>query len=129
MPRVLIDTHALIWWLAGDERLSLSARRQMGRTGGTVLVSAASGWEIATKRRKGKLPDPEGVLDDLRRQIAQQGFEEMPISLEHAERAGALPHPHADPFDRMLAAQAQAEGIAIVSRDEVFELFGVKRIW
>ena len=127
--RILLDTHALIWWLAGDDRLTLSARRWMARPGREVFVSAASGWEIATKRRLGKLPDPAGVLDDLRGHVARQGFTPLPITLDHAARAGAFDVAHRDPFDRMLAAQAQAEGVAIVSRDNVFEAFGVKRVW
>jgi PIN domain nuclease of toxin-antitoxin system len=126
---LLLDTHALLWWLAGDARLSAPARAAIRDSAATVWVSAASAWEIATKVRLGKLADPHGVSDTLSAHIAAQGFRELPITLEHGRRAGKLPGPHKDPFDRMLIAQAQAEGLAIVSVETTFEAYGVERAW
>lgn len=126
--RVLIDTHVFLWWLAGDRRLSRRARTVLEDEETVVLVSAASAWEIATKVRIGKLPDADVVASDVSAAIAGQGFEELPVRVLHAQRAGELPGPHRDPLDRMLAAQAQIEGVPIVSADAVFDTFGVKRI-
>jgi len=127
--RVLLDTHALLWWLAGDRRLSPAARAAIGDASAAVFVSAASSWEIATKVRLGKLSDPHGVADALGAHVAAQGFRELPITLDHGRRAGKLPGDHKDPFDRMLIAQAQAEGLAIVSIETPFDAYGVERMW
>ena len=127
--RLLLDTHALLWWLTGDPHLSAAARRVIGQTSAMAFVSAASAWEIATKVRLGRLDDPQGVTDSLGAHIRAQGFRELPITLEHGRRAGKLPGPHKDPFDRMLIAQAQSEGLAIVSNDEAFDPYGVVRVW
>ena len=127
--RMLLDTHALIWWLSGDARLSPAAHQAVATDGAEVLVSAASAWELATKVRLGKLSDPHGVADALGEHIASQGFRELAITLEHGRRAGSLPGPHKDPFDRMLIIQAQAEGVAVVSNDGVFDAYGIPRIW
>lgn len=127
--KVLLDTHALLWWLAGDERLSLPARDAIGNPSTTVLVSAASAWEIATKVRIGKLPGAAEVAPELGRHLADQGFVELAITLAHGQRAGLLPGPHKDPFDRMLVAQSQAEAVPLVSNETVFDSYGVPRIW
>jgi len=127
--RVLLDTHALLWWLAGDERLSEAARSWIGDEASDVLVSAASAWEIATKVRIGKLPGAAAVVSELGQHILDQGFAELAITVGHGQRAGLLPGPHKDPFDRMLAAQAQAENLPIVSNDPVFDHYGVRRLW
>ncbi len=127
--RVLLDTHALIWWVAGDKSLSVRARRAIGDEDNEIFVSAASAWEVATKYRIGKLPGAGPLAVDFAREIRQQRFVAMPISLEHAQVAGALPGEHKDPFDRMLIAQAQEEKMALVSNDRVFDAFGVKRVW
>ena len=94
-----------------------------------ILVSAACAFEIATKARIGKLPGALAVASDVGGCIASQGFVAMPISVEHAERAGRLPGPHRDPFDRLLIAQSQAEGLPIASVDEAFDMYGVTRFW
>ena len=92
-------------------------------------MSAASAWEIATKVRLGKLPTAADLASDFSGQIEREGFHLLPISAEHGIRAGLLPGPHKDPFDRMLIAQAQAENIAIVSNEAVFESYGINRLW
>lgn len=127
--RLLLDTHAFLWWLAGNTRLPMSARRAIEDPENDVIVSAASAWEIATKHRIGKLSEAAAVAQDVAGAIASQGFEELPITVEDAERAGRLPGPHGDPFDRMLIAQAVARGLALVSIDRVFDKYGVRRVW
>ncbi len=127
--RLLLDTHALLWWLTGDAGMSRAARGAIAAAQAEVFVSAASGWEIATKVRLGKLADPRGVTEALGKHVAAQGFRELAITLEHGRRAGALPGPHRDPFDRMLVAQAQAEDLVVVSVDRVFDEYRVRRLW
>ena len=127
--RVLLDTHALLWWLSDDASLPGSARKIIALPGNSVLVSAASAWEIATKVRIGKLPGATDLASDFAAHLDQEGFEVLPISLEHALRAGLLPGPHRDPFDRMLIAQAQSENIPLVSNDAVFDNYKIRRIW
>ncbi len=127
--RALLDTHTFLWWLADDRRLSRRARAVIARAGNELLFSAASAWEIATKVRLGKLADPAGLAEQLGAQLAEEGFVELAITVEHGRRAGALPAHHKDPWDRMLVAQAQAEGIAIVSNERIFERYGVERVW
>ena len=127
--RVLLDTHAFLWWLDGDRRLSVRARRVIGADENTVFVSSASAWEISTKIRIGKLPGATQVAADIPACIIGQRFESLNISIIHAQRAGALPGQHRDPFDRMLAAQAQVESLPIVTKDPIFDDFGVTRIW
>jgi PIN domain nuclease of toxin-antitoxin system len=118
--RLLLDTHALLWWLA-DEGLSAQAREAIADPANFVAVSAASAWEISIKKTLGKLLAP----DDLEQQIRAGGFVGMPISITHAVAAGALARHHEDPFDRMLIAQAFAEGLTVVTRDERFNDYGV----
>jgi PIN domain nuclease of toxin-antitoxin system len=127
--RVLLDTHALLWWLDGDRRLPVKVRRLLGDTDTTVLVSAASAWEITTKARLGKLPGALEVAADVASCIVSQGFVGLAISIAHAQRAGNLPGPHRDPFDRMLIAQAQAEDLPLVTNEQGFEHYGVRRFW
>jgi PIN domain nuclease of toxin-antitoxin system len=127
--RVLLDTHALLWWFAGDPQLSATAYAAIDDAANDVIVSAASAWEIATKVRIGKLPDHAGIANDLSTHIAAQGFSSLAITIEHGQRAGLLPGPHRDPFDRMLIAQAHAEGVTLVSNEEIFDSYGVSRIW
>ena len=95
----------------------------------TVLVSAASAWEVATKVRLGKLAGAAGLAADFASYIEREGFEPLPISMDHAARAGLLAGAHKDPFDRMLIAQAQAENLALVSNEDVFDAYGVRRLW
>ena len=127
--RLLLDTHAFLWWLAGSGRLSQPARRAIEDEANDVLISAASAWEIATKQRLGKLPGAEALARDLRGAIAGQGFAELPITVEDAARAGALPGSHRDPFDRMLIAQALSADCVLVSREPLFDSYGVRRLW
>lgn len=127
--RLLLDTHALLWWLDGDARLSKRARAAIGDPRTTCLVSAASAWEITTKARLGKLPGAREVAADVVGCLRAQLFTPLDITMGHAQRAGSLPGAHRDPFDRMLIAQAQAENLPLVSNDEVFDGFGVVRIW
>ena len=126
--KVLLDTHVLLWWLGGESKLSRRARHTIQNQETTVLVSAASAWEIAIKTKAGKL-DAGPLVANFHNELAQEGFSELPISSDHAIRAGLLEGPHRDPFDRMLAAQAQAENLAVISKDSFFDAFGVRRIW
>ena len=126
---VLLDTHAFLWWIADSGRLSGPARTVIADELNDIVVSAASAWEIATKFRIGKLPGCEAVATDVAGHIAGQGFVELAIGVADAERAGRLPGPHRDPFDRMLAAQALARELPVVSVDPVFDGFGVIRLW
>jgi len=125
---VLLDTHVLLWWLEGGMRLSRRARNVIQNQKTTVLVSAASAWEIAIKSHMGRLEAGPLVID-FRAEIEEEGFGELPIYSQHAIRAGLLRGKHKDPFDRMLVAQAQAESLVMVSRDELFDQYGVRRIW
>ena len=127
--RLLLDTHAFLWWLDGNRRLPKRARALISEEANIIFVSAASAWEISTKSRLGKLPGAIDVAADLARIITAQAFTPLDITILHAQRAGHLPGEHRDPFDRMLAAQAQIEDLPIISNDEAFARFGVERIW
>lgn len=127
--RLLLDTHALIWWLAGDEALSTHARMVIGDEQNSVAVSAASAMEIATKYRIGKLPDAAILARDFEAIIAEQGFTELAITVRHARLAGEMNIAHKDPFDRLLIAQAQAEDMMLVSNETQFDGFAVNRLW
>jgi len=127
--RLLLDTHALIWWLAGDEALSRHAREAITDEANPVFVSAASAMEVATKFRIGKLPGAALLAQGFEAIIAGQGFAELAISVHHARLAGEMAIPHKDPFDRLLIAQAQAEDMVLVSNEVVFDGFGVRRLW
>ena len=127
--RLLLDTHAFLWWLAGNERLTLTARRAISDESNVKLVSAASAWEITTKHRLGKLPVAEEFVADIGAAIAGEGFEELPITVSDAARAGSLPGPHRDPFDRMIIAQALSGNLTLVSIESVFDQYGVHRLW
>jgi len=122
MRRLLLDTHTFLWWLADDDKLGSLARSEIGKAENDVYVSAASIWEISIKRAIHKLDAPE----DLENIVIQEGFQELPISLFHAEQAGLLVKHHNDPFDRMLIAQASAEGLTIVTKDPSFPAYGVR---
>lgn len=126
-PKLLLDTHALIWWAISDKRLSKKVRRLMENEQTRVFVSSASAWEIATKVRLGKLT--WSIPGSVESYCRNQGFELLAISFGHAERAGSWPQEHGDPFDRMLAAQSDKERIPVATNDPKFELFGVATIW
>jgi PIN domain nuclease of toxin-antitoxin system len=125
----LLDTHAFLWWLAGDDSLSAAARTAIADEGNGVFVSAASALEITVKHRIGKLPGVAAIVADIVGAVVNQGFIGLPISLRHGQVAGALPGPHRDPFDRMLIAQAMLENLVLVSNEEPFDAYGVGRLW
>lgn len=118
--KLLLDTHALLWWLA-DVQLAARAIEAVEDPGNLVAVSAASVWEISIKRAQGKVR----AGDDLVSAISDSGFEPLPVTFHAADRAGALPPHHRDPFDRMLIAQAQLEDLTIVTRDRRFDAYDV----
>jgi PIN domain nuclease of toxin-antitoxin system len=120
----LLDTHALLWWLFDDPRLGTAAREAVADPLNVVYVSAVSVWEVAIKRAMGKLRAP----DDLAVQVDAAGFERLPIGFDHAERVGALPRHHRDPFDRLLVAQAQVEGATLVTGDRALAAYDVPRL-
>jgi PIN domain nuclease of toxin-antitoxin system len=128
-PSLLLDTHALLWWLAEPEKLSMPARAAIGDPAAKVFVSAASGWELATKARLGKLPGAEGLLQDLPSLLQNQGFQPLAVQLHHGVHAGGYPQAHRDPFDRLLAAQAELEGLQLVSLDPALATFPCRLLW
>jgi PIN domain nuclease of toxin-antitoxin system len=115
--------------LTDDPALTRPVRKVIADTKNTIIVSAASAWEIATKVRLGKLPSAAGLAADFIPLLEREGFTSLPILPEHGIRAGLLPGSHKDPFDRMLIAQAQAEGCPILSNETAFDAYGVRRIW
>ena len=125
MRRLLLDTHALLWWLTDDPALSTPARDALADPGNELLVSAASIWEVAIKRSLGKLTAP----DDLPDRIADQGFSWLAVSAAHAWQVRELPAHHRDPFDRLLIAQALIEGVAIITTDARFNEYGIEVYW
>ena len=126
---LLLDTHALIWWLLGDAKLSRPARQSIDDENNDILVSGATAWEIATKFRKGKLPTAGGFATNLAAIVVEQGFLELAITIRHACHAGLLPPPLRDPFDRMLVAQSLLENLPLISNETVFDRYGINRIW
>ena len=126
---LLLDTHALLWWLLDSPELSNTARQAIAAPDQRVLVSAASAWELSTKLRLGKLPEAEDIVVNLAAYLRSQRFEALAVGLDHALAAGRLPGPHRDPFDRMLMAQAQIERADVVTVDPVFRDYGVAVVW
>ena len=124
MRRLLIDTHVFLWWLSDDPQLGPKARDLISNPGNQVFVSAATAWEISIKKSIGKLDAP----DDLDAIAEEEGFEKLPISFFHGEHAGDLPRYHRDPFDRMLIAQSQTEGLEIITADKSIPKYAVKAI-
>lgn len=127
--RLLLDTHAFLWWVAGDDALSLPARTAIANEGNDVFVSAASAWEVTTKFRIGKLPGVATIVADLASVLKAQGFMDLPIAFAHGQTAGGLPGPIKDPFDRMLIAQAMLAGMVLVSNETQFDAYGITRLW
>jgi PIN domain nuclease of toxin-antitoxin system len=128
--RLLLDTHALLWWFTNDERLSPRARSAIADETNGVFVSAASAWEIATKHRLGKLAEAATAVVRFDELVAADGFEHLPMRHYHALKAGICSVAHPDPFDRMLAAQTVLEGLTLVTRDPVFsDLFRTPTLW
>lgn len=127
--KVLLDTHAILWAWTEPERLTRIAQEVLQGEENTILVSAASAWEIATKVRLGKLPSATSLERDFVQYVDEAGFLLIPIDAEVALRAGRLPGAHRDPFDRIIAAHALAEDIPVISTDTQLETFGVRRLW
>lgn len=127
--KYLLDTHVLLWAALEDEKLPPRIRQIIAHPRNEILVSAATAWEISTKARLGKLPDASRLLEDFVRTVTEAGYEMLPISVEHALRAGSLCGDHRDPFDRMLSAQAIEDDILLLSADQELDVFGVRRVW
>ena len=127
--RLLLDTHAFIWWMNGSELLPRRTRRAIEDDASVVFVSAASAWEIATKHHIGRLDEAVAMAPDIAGAIADQDFEGLPITVDDASRAGALPGPINDPFDRMLIAQALSHNLILISNETLFDQYGVSRLW
>lgn len=127
--KLLLDTHALIWFVSGDDQFSEKARGALAGQAEGVFVSVASIWEIAIKLSLGKLRVRLRLEGELQAFLEQNGFGLLPIDYAHAARVASLPFKHRDPFDRLLAAQAQVENMAIVTHDAIFDDYGIQRIW
>lgn len=125
MSRLLVDTHALLWWLTDDSALSATAREALADPSNEPLVSTATVWEIAIKRSLGKLAAP----DDLPDRISKEGFSWLAISAAHAWQVRDLPTHHRDPFDRLLIAQALTEHLPMITTDARFREYGVEIRW
>jgi len=122
--RLLLDTHAFLWWTDESSRLSPETRRAIGAAE-AVFVSSASAWEVAIKMKLGKLRTP-GPFEEA---VDKSRFDKLLIEFRHAAAAGSLANHHGDPFDRMLIAQAQLEGLTVVTHDRNFEPYGVPIVW
>jgi PIN domain nuclease of toxin-antitoxin system len=127
--RLLLDTHAFLWFLMGDPRISSSARSLIEDETHEKVLSVASLWEIAIKVGLGKLTLAEPFEVLIPREIDQAGFITLPITLPHAAIVSKLPHHHRDPFDRLLIAQAMAEGMSILSADSALDAYAITRLW
>lgn len=127
--RVLLDTHAFLWWVNDSPLLSARATKAIADSGNECLVSLASCWEMAIKLSLGKLTLPSSMDRFLPEQLRVNEFASLEIGFRHVARVAAMPFHHRDPFDRLLAAQALEERIPIVSADATFRRYGVKRIW
>jgi len=127
--RLLLDTHALIWAAQAPERLSERARNAIEDAANDVMVSAVSAMEIATKYRLGKLAVTARLAEHFVDEMSGRGFSFLPISPDHAQRGGLLAIPHRDPWDRILIAQTQMEGVYLVSNEQLFDQFAICRLW
>lgn len=124
MKRILLDTHAFLWWVGGDRALGKEAIKLISDMANDIFVSAATPWEIAIKKQKGLLKAPSNLSDIIK----EEGFKELAISAYHGEQAGKLSMHHKDPFDRMLIAQAQAENLLIMTADTEFAPYSIRLI-
>ncbi len=122
MQRFLLDTHVLLWWLADAPQLGSHCKESLQDSRNQVFVSAATTWEISIKRALGKLEAPE----DMESIVEDEGFSKLPISLYHGQLAGSLPALHRDPFDRMLIAQSQAEGLILITSDDNIRQYNLR---
>lgn len=129
MNGLLLDTHALLWWYSESEKLPSNVRETLIKKDDEIWVSAVSAYEITLKNRTGKLPGVESLIDNFSLRLVEDGFRQMPISCRHALIAGDLRLTLRDPFDRLLIAQALHNELRLVTREEIFEQFGVTRFW
>ena len=129
MTRLLLDTHALLWWWTDDDKLSDEARRAIADPGADVHVSAASAWEISTLWRLGRIDHAPGAVSRFHELVETDGFRHLAITHFHCLRAGGYPAEHRDPFDRLLAAQSELEGLTLVTRDPAFTQFPAVVFW
>lgn len=127
--RLLLDTCALLWWLEDAGDLSDNARREIDRLGNTIFVSSISLYEIAFKAHIGKLTLPGRTPSDIPGAVDAAKFVRFSMTMEHGLIAGQLPLAHKDPWDRLLAAQAMVEDVAIISDNEAFDVLGAERLW
>ena len=127
--RILLDTHAFLWWIADDPALSRRARAAIADPGNECLLSTASAWEMAVKISLEKLELDRNLERFLPEQMAANGFGMLPIDLRHVSRVARLPFHHRDPFDRLIVAQALLEDLSVVTADGVFAKYGVRRTW
>jgi PIN domain nuclease of toxin-antitoxin system len=127
--RYLCDTHALLFWLLNSDSLSKKAKQILMNPEHQILVSAASVWEVATKVRIGKLPEAARLAKAPSEWIQRAGFDELAVSVRHAQRAGSYASKHADPFDRMLAAQSELEKLPLLTRDPALAAFPIECVW
>jgi PIN domain nuclease of toxin-antitoxin system len=127
--KVLLDTHAFLWWIRDDESLGGKARKTIASERNQCFLSVASCWEMAVKKSLGKLEIPEPLDAFVAEQLATNRFALLAIDLRHVSRVSRLAFHHRDPFDRLLAAQASEEGMVIVSADPIFQQYGVERVW
>lgn len=127
--RILLDTHAFLWWITDDDRLSAVASGSIGASDNQVFLSAASAWEIMTKSRIGRLPLPEPVDGFIARHLEENAFQPLPITMRHTFELGTLPDLHRDPFDRILVAQALVEKIPLVTGDQAVRSYPITTIW
>ena len=127
--RVLLDTHAFLWWIEDATTLSKRARTAISNAGNECLLSLASCWEMAIKLSLGKLRLPSTIERFIPEQLAANSIRQLAIDFRHVARVATLPFHHRDPFDRLLAAQALEERCVVVSADPIFQKYGVQRIW
>lgn len=127
--RFLLDTHALLWWWKNAPQLPAASRSAMADPANEIFVSAASAWEIATKVRKGQLPDLAGGISAFVDDVLRDGFIHLDVTARHGVYGGWLPGHHKDPFDRLIAAQALIENMTVVTRDAQIAAFGCETLW
>jgi len=127
--KLLLDTHVLVWWFAGDPRLPVATRQLIDEPEIEPYVSAATAWELATKYRLGKLQEAAPLVEGFFDLLDRYGFKHLSVTTAHGHRAGLLPGDHKDPFDRMLAAQALIEDMKLVTADPLLAAFGARVVW
>jgi PIN domain nuclease of toxin-antitoxin system len=127
--KLLLDTHTLIWWLNENPRLSALAKSAISDPNNTVHVSVATAWELSIKVGLGKLPEADEIVAKFELALADEGFSLLAISVTHVRSAGTMQSPHRDPFDRLLAAQANLEDMTLVSSDAKMATLGAPLLW